>query len=331
MIRVSALTVAMALMVISPNSYAQEIKIRLASGASPPNPFYKIGKMWKDEVEKRSGGRVQVQYLHSRALGEDRIIAEGTMSGVIDAAVLATITLTVVAKKTAFEALQLPFLISSYDNLAKVLTSPAATALLDDLSTVGLKGLSYGEAGRRHFLSAKGPVLTVDDFQGVKIRIIGVPLHLDIWKAIGTAPVKMGYGEIYTSLQTGVIDAVEINVSSTDSEKLWEPAKYFTYTGHYFFPGVIVYNKAKFDKLPADIQKILVEAGQAIITPQIMDTKNTEAETVVSLKARGVKFYDFTELEKMQALVEPVVAGRMAKDKNVAAFVETVRRIEAGN
>lgn len=322
---------ALALMFVSPDAHSQQIKIRLANAASPPHPFYKAGEMFKEGVEKGTGGKVEVQYLHSRQLGEDRQIVEGVMAGTIDATICSTITLTVLGKKTSFEALQLPFLISSYDNLAKVLTSPAAQALLEDLSTVGLKGLTLFEGGLRHFLSTKGPVTKVDDFKGLKIRVIGVPLHLAIWQAAGTSPVGMNYGEIYTSLQTRVIDGVEINVSSVESEKFWEPAKHFTYTGHYFWTGAIIYNKAKFDRLPADVQKVMIDVGRELIVPQVMATKNAEAEQVEMLKKKGVQFYQFAELPRMRELMKPLIEQRMAKDKNIAAFVEAVKAIEAGN
>ena len=92
--------------------------------------FYEAGRMWKEEVEKRSKGRVGIRYLHSRQLGEERPLFEGVLSGTIDAMVGSSISLTVFAGKPSFEALQLPFLISSYDNLAKILSSDAAMAWL---------------------------------------------------------------------------------------------------------------------------------------------------------------------------------------------------------
>jgi tripartite ATP-independent transporter DctP family solute receptor len=328
---VTAALAAMTWLLVASAADAQPIKIRLANAASPPHPFYKAGEMFKEGVEKGTGGKVEVQYLHSRQLGEDRQIVEGVMAGTIDATVCSTITMTVLGKKTSFEALQLPFLVSSYDNFAKVLTSPAAQALLEDLSTVGVKGLTFFEGGLRHFLSARGPVTKVDDFKGLKVRVIGVPLHLAIWQAAGTAPVAMNYGEIYTSLQTRVIDAVEINVSSVESEKFWEPAKHFTYTGHYFWPGAIIYNKAKFEALPADVQRVMIDVGRELTMPQVMATKNAEAEQVDMLKKKGVQFHQFTELPRMRELMKPLIEQRMARDKNVAAFVETVRKIETGN
>jgi tripartite ATP-independent transporter DctP family solute receptor len=326
----SALVLVAGLVLPAAGAAAQDkIKIILGNAASPPHPFYQAGLMWKEEVERLTDGRVEVDYLHSRQLGEDRQLIEGTMSGTIDATVFSTISLTVLAKKASFEALQLPFLISSYESLAEVLSSDAAQALLADLDDVNLVGVSLFEGGRRHFLTRDKPVRTIEDFRGVKTRVIGVPLHLEIWETAGAAPVGMNYGEIYTSLETGVIDGVEINVSSVESEKLWEPAKHFTFTGHYFWTGGIIYNKANFDALPEDIQAAILEAGRSIIVPQVMATRDAEAGQIEELKELGVQFYEFEELDEMRALMEPIIADRVAKNETVATFVEGVREIEA--
>ena len=328
----SKLLAAAAVVVMSmPSAWAQEYKILLGTAASPPHPFYEAGRMWKEEVEKRSGGRVAVQYLHSRQLGEERPLFEGVLSGTVDAMVGSSISLTVFAGKPSFEALQMPFLISSYDNQAKVLSSDAAKALLADLDSAGIKGLSLFEGGQRHYLSRKGPVRTMEELAGLKTRVMNMPMHLAIWEEAGAAPVGMNYGEIYTSLETGVIDGVEINVSSLESERFYEAAKHFTYTGHYFWPGMLIANKAKFDGFPEDIRQIMLEAGHDIIVPQVMATKESEAVIAKKLaEEEGVQFHQFEDMEKMRALMEPLIKKRVESDPGIAAFVEAVRQIEAG-
>lgn len=313
-------------------AWAQEFKILLGTAASPPHPFYEAGRMWKEEVEKRTNGRVAIQYLHSRQLGEERQLFEGVQSGTVDAMVGSSISLTVFAGKPSFEALQLPFLITSYDTQAKVLSSDAAYALLQDLDTSGIKGLSLFEGGQRHYLSTKGPVRTMAELAGMKTRVMNMPMHLAIWEAAGAAPVGMNYGEIYTSLETGIIDGVEINVSSLESERFHDAAKHFTYTGHYFWPGMLIANKAKFDTLPQDIQDIMLQAGRDIIVPQVMATKESEALIAKKMaEEEGVLFYEFDEKEKMRELMAPLIEERIKSDPGIAAFVETVRAIEAGN
>lgn len=327
---VVALAMAFAGTLANTAANAQQIKIRLAGAAAPSHPFSKGAEMWKQAVEKKTGGKVEVLLFLNRQLGDDRQVLEAAVAGTVDAALPSSVLFPLVVKKTSFDALQLPFMISSYDNLAKVFVSPGAQALLDDLSSAGLQGLALFEGGQRHFLSAKGPVQKIADFKGLKTRIVPVPLHKAIWDATGASPVGIAYGEVYTSLQTKVIDAVEINVSSVEGENMWEPAKHFSLTGHYFWPAVLVFNKAKFDKLPPDVQKALSEAGREVTVPQVMLAKKDEADQAEALKKKGVQFYQFAEMKQMRALMKPIVDQWSAKDKTIAAFVNDVNRIEAG-
>jgi len=319
---------AVTLLATASVAHAQTIRVRLSTAVNPPHPLVATGELWKAAVEKKTGGKVQVQFFHSRQLGDDRQNLEATVAGTVDASITSSILYPLVVKKQAFDALQLPFLISSYDNLAQVLQLPETQALLDDLGSAGLQGLNITEGGLRHFLSARGQVARIADMKGLKTRIVPVPLHKAIWDATGAAPVGMAYGEVYTSLQTKVIDAVEINVSSVVSENLWEPAKHLTLTGHYFWPAVLAYNKAKFDRLPADVQKAMIEAARETVQAQVMSAKADDAKQVGDLKAKGVRVYEFGELAQMRAQMKPIVEQWAAKDRNIAAFVQAVNRIE---
>jgi tripartite ATP-independent transporter DctP family solute receptor len=309
---------------------AQQTRIRVAHATATSHPFHIYAEMFKQAAEKKSGGKLQIQLFPARQLCDDRQCLEGTVAGTIDASLVSTVIYPLVVKKPAFDALQLPFLISSYENFAKLATSPAVQSMLDDLSTVGLKGLAVGEGGQRHFLSSKGPVQKIADFKGLKTRIVPVPLHKAMWEATGAAPVGIAYGEVYTSLQTKVIDAVEINVSSVEGENMWEPAKHFTYTGHYFWPFAFAMNKAKFDALPADLQKVMSEAAREIVGPQVMAAKADEEKQSASLRKKGVQFYKFSEMPQMRERMKPIIDQWIAKDRLIADFVQTANRIEAG-
>ena len=127
--------------------------------------------------------------------------------------------------------------------------SPETRAILDTLASHGTVALGLYEGGRRHFLSVKRPVRTAEDFKGLKTRVAPERMFLDIWKAVGANPTPMNYGEVYAALETSTLDAVEINLTSIDSEKYDEIAKQLTLTGHYFWPSLMVINKATFDGL----------------------------------------------------------------------------------
>ena len=166
---------------------------------------------------------------------------------------------------------------------------------------------------------------TIADFAGLKTRIVPVPLHKQIWEAVGTAPVGLPYGEVYSALQTKVIDAVEINVSSVVGENLWEVGKHFTLTGHYPWHNVIVANKAFFDGLPPDVQAAMRQAGKESIVPTMDYTKNQDFAARDDLKKKGVQFAPLEDLPAMKAKVEPIIGEWTKKEPLIAEFVKAAQ------
>ena len=112
--------------------------------------------------------------------------------------------ISLVTGRPALDAYQLPFLVRDYGHMEKLATSEIGQKILDDLEAAGIVGLHTVDIGQRHFLS-KNPVKTLPDFAGVKTRIVPVPLHKQIWEAVGAAPVGMPYGEVYGAMETGRI------------------------------------------------------------------------------------------------------------------------------
>ena len=236
--------------------------MRLAHAANEVHPGHIATVQFKAALEKLLPGRVNIQIFPNRQLGDDKQSLESAIAGTIELAGASGVLYPLVTGRPALAAYQLPFLIRDYDHFTKLATSDLAQKMLDDLAPAGLVGLQTTDIGQRNFLSVSKPVKTVADFAGLKTRIVPVPLHKQIWEAVGTAPIGLPYGEVYSALQTKVIDAVEINVSSVVGENLWEVGKYFTLTGHYPWHNVIVANKTFFDGLPPDVQAAMRKAGR---------------------------------------------------------------------
>jgi tripartite ATP-independent transporter DctP family solute receptor len=309
---------------------AQTYKIKVAHGASTKHPLHQYVEMYKKLVQQKTGGRVQIQIFGNRKLGGDKDVLLGVKAGTIDSGLVSSVLFALIVRKSSFDALQLPFVVSNYDNLAKMLTSAPAERMLGSLDDIGIKGLGFGEAGLRHFLSSKGPVTTLAAFKGLKTRIVPVPLHKAVWQAVGANPVGIAYGEVYTSMQTKVIDAVEFNASSVLAENLYENAKHLSLTGHYFWPLVMIHNKAKFDKLPKDIQAAMLAAGREATVMHVNYIRDVEAKTLKTLKAKGVKVYAFKDLAGMRQRMQPIVAKWIKRDPIIADYVAHARKIEAG-
>lgn len=306
---------------------AAPINMRLAHAANEIHPGHIAAVEFKKALEELVPGATNLTIFPNRQLGEDRQNLESAVAGTNELCGCSGVLFPLVTGRTGLDAYQLPFLIQDYDHFSRVATSDVGQKLLDDLEPAGLVGLQTTDIGQRHFLCATKVVRTVPDFAGLKTRILPVPLHKAIWEAVGTAPVGLPYGEVYGALETGVIDAVEINVSSMLGENLWEVGKNFTLTGHYPWHNVIAINKAFFDGLPAEIQQALKQAGRDSIAPTLEYTKNQDLEGRAQLEERGVGIHELENLAEMQAKVEPIVAQWSENAPLVAEFVEQARAL----
>lgn len=306
-------------------SRAAPIKMRLAHAANEIHPGHIAAVEFKKALEALVPGAIDITIFPNRQLGEDKQNLEAAMAGTNELCGCSGVLFPLVTGRQALDAYQLPFLIKDYDHFTKVAMSDIGQKVLDDLAPAGLVGLQTTDIGQRHFLSAAKVVKTVPDFAGLKTRILPVPLHKAIWEGVGVSPVGMPYGEVYGALETKVIDAVEINVSSMLGENLWEVGKNFTLTGHYPWHNVIAMNKAVFDGLPAELQKAVREAGRASVAPTLAYTKNQDLTGRDELKAKGVQIHQLEDLAEMQKKVAPIVETWSAKDPLIAEFVAAAR------
>lgn len=306
---------------------ANPIKMRLAHAANEIHPGHIAAVEFKKSLEALVPKATELTIFPNRQLGEDRQNLESAIAGTNELCGCSGVLFPLVTGRGALDAYQLPFLIRDYDHFSKIATSAVGQKLLDDLEPAGLVGLQTTDIGQRHFLCATKVVRTVPDFAGLKTRILPVPLHKAIWEGVGTAPVGLPYGEVYGALETKVIDAVEINVSSMLGENLWEVGKNFTLTGHYPWHNVIAINKAFFDKQPKEIQQAIKQAGRDSIAPTLAYTKKQDHDGRDQLRAKGVKIFELENLADMQKKVEPIVGQWSAKSPLIKEFVDQARAL----
>lgn len=318
-----ALVAAIAACLVATAAPAAEVTVKLGHVTQTSHPFHIGAEMFRDAVAEESGGAVEISIFPSRQLGDDRQLLEGVRLGTVDAAIISSSTFSLFTP--VMDGLQLPFLIPSYEKLAVAFQSEPARDMLASLDALGMKGLGYYEGGFRHFLNAKHPVRTVDDMAGLKVRVVPNPLHIAIFQALGANPTPMPYGEVYTALQTGVLDGSEINASSVYAERLYENAKFFTTTGQFFFPGVLVVNKALFESLSEEQRRALVEAAARTIAPQVEAAAAQEKEAIAGIEEAGVEVIAFDDLATAREKVKALSDEYEAKDPLIKAFAEAAR------
>lgn len=309
---------------------AQEVTLRLGHATFESHPYHDAAVRFRDAMAEKTNGEVDVQIFPARQLGDVKELMEGVQFGTVDMTVNSSSAMSDLAP--ALDALQLPWLIDSYEHFAKLAVTPEAEALTQDLANHGVVSLGIYDGGRRHFLTVPHMVRTIEDMRGLKTRVAPVRLHLDIWQAVGVNPTPMAYGEVYTGLETGTLDAVETNITSVNSEKYFEVAKNMTLTGHYFWPALLLINKAKFDSLSPEHQEAMREAAGEVVQPQVMAIAELDKKLIEDLGKEGFEFTEASPelLSAMRAAVEPVYETYTEKSPAIRAFVDAAERLRAG-
>lgn len=306
---------------------SQPIRMRLPHATGLVHPGHISSVSFKDALEERLPGEVEVQIFPNRQLGDDRQNLESAITGTTELGLASTVLFPLVTALPELDAWQLPFLIRDYDHFQALTESDVGQKMLDSVEPAGLVGLGIHEIGQRHFLSSPRAITKTADFEGVKTRIVPVPLHQAIWEATGAAPVGLPYGEVYAAMQTNVIDAVEINVSSVLAENLWEVGTHFTLTGHYPWPSMIVANKPFFDGLPAEVQQAMREAGLQSIHETYVYAKAQEMEGRDEMREKGMEIYELEDHDEMRGRMQPILDEWAEKSPLIAEFIETAQSI----
>lgn len=299
--------------------------MRIAHAANEVHPGHILATSFADGLEELMPGAFNTQIFPNRQLGDDKQLLEGTVAGTMDVTAVSGVLIPLVTGRQGMNAWQLPFLVRDYDHFGELALGEAGQAIQADLAEAGLISLATADTGQRNFLSTKSAVSTVPDFSGLKTRIVPVPLHKQIWETVGTAPVGLPYGEIYGALETGVIDAVEINVSSMLGENLWEVGKHFTLTGHYPWHMSTLMSQRYWDTLNDEEKAAVTEAGLRSISKTLDYAKTQDLEGREALKAKGVEIVDLSDLDVMKSKVASMTEEWAAKDPLIADLVAAAR------
>jgi tripartite ATP-independent transporter DctP family solute receptor len=274
------------------------------------------------KLEAATNGRIKFQMFPGSVLGDEKAMIEQTQVGAIN--VLRTSLGPVGPVVPEVNVFNMPFVFRDVAHMRAVIDGPIGQELLDKISasSARLVGLAWMDGGSRS-LYTKKPVRKPDDLKGQKIRMMGNPLFVDTMNAMGGNGISMGYGEVFSALQTGVIDGAENNPPSLFTANHFKTgAKFYTQTNHLIIPEIVVMSKVTWDRLSRDDQALVRRlAREAQLEQRTLWDKAT-AEYTAKLKAEGVEFIEIDNRPFFNATA-PVRA------KYGAAFTDLMRRIEA--
>ena len=225
---------------------AQACEITLRSSDTHPEGYPTVAAVeaMGDMLEERSDGRICVEVFHSAQLGEEKDTIEQTQLGVIDLNRVSLGPFNNIIEET--KVFSLPYIFRSVEHMHNVVDGEIGDEILGEFSNHDLVGLAYYDGGSRSFYNSQKPITSIEDIEGLKFRVMQSDVFVDMVDALGGNATPLPYGEVYSSIQTGVIDGAENNWPSFESSGHYEVAGYYTLDQHLIVPEVLVMSKMKF-------------------------------------------------------------------------------------
>lgn len=269
---------AMALGGIHPAS-AAKITMRLAENQPENNPVSVAMHHFAKLVKEKTNGEIEVSVYTAAQLGQEPETIEQAQLGAIEFARVNSVVVGNVVKEVG--VFTLPYVFRDIDHKFKVLDGKIGKEVDAALEKQGLVNLGYMEAGTRSFYTIKGKqIKSLSDLKGKKIRVQPAPISIQMVKLLGATPTPMNYGEVYSALETGVIDGAENDYVSYVTSGHFEVAPFFTEDNHLSPPAMLLMSKDKLDSLSKEHRTAVLAAGMeaAIFERDLMVKGNEEAK-----------------------------------------------------
>ncbi|MCC4245028.1 TRAP transporter substrate-binding protein [Stappia indica] len=302
---------------------AADIVLRSSDTHPDGYPTVEAVKYLGELVKERSNGRIEIEVFHSAQLGQEKDTIEQTQFGVIDMNRVSLGPFNNIIEETQVPSL--PYIFRSVDHMHKVMDGPIGQEILDAFSDHDLVGLVFYDAGSRSFYNRQKPVENMADLSGMKFRVMQSDLFVDMVNALGANATPMPYGEVYSSIQTGVIDGAENNWPSFESSGHFEVAGYYTLDEHLIVPEVLVMSKKSWEKLSAEDQALIRQAAKDSVPHMRKLWAEREAASEAKVREAGVKIVNNIDKTPFIEAMKPVYEKYVTSDK----LKDLVARIQA--
>lgn len=287
-------------------------------------PTVEAVKYFGELVKERTNGRYSVEVFHSAQLGEEKDTIEQVRSGVIDLNRVSMGPFNGLIPETTVPSL--PYIFRSVDHMRKVMDGEIGEEILAAFEPHGVIGLAFYDGGARSFYNSKKPIESKDDLQGMKFRVMQSDIFVDMVNALGANATPMPYGEVYSGIETGVIDGAENNFPSYDTAKHAEVAKFYSLDEHLIVPEVLVMAKSTWDKMTPEDQAIVKQAAKDSVAKQreLWDAKEKESRAIVEAAGSTITTPDKQPfIEAMGPVYEKHVTDPKLKD-----LVERIKAVQ---
>lgn len=301
--------------------------LTLAHGLSETHTVHIAMTEFADKVEERTDGRIQVRILPNGQLGSENENMEQLMAGVISMTKVSAPGLA--TYNESYHTFGLPYIFDDTQDFYHVMDSEPMQEFFLSSADDGFVTITYYTSGARSFYTVNKPIRTPADLKGLKIRVQDMKSQTDMLNALGGIPVAMAYGDVYTSLQTGIIDGMENNETALTTGKHGEICKVFSTDEHAMIPDVLVMSAKTWAAISPEDQEIILEAAHEsteshkIAWDAAIDEAIEEASTEM-----GVEFVNDVDKEAFREATSGMVDEYCAQYPGVQSLLDIINSIE---
>ncbi|MFC2090860.1 TRAP transporter substrate-binding protein [Bacteroidota bacterium] len=322
------LSISLLAMAISSFNSCQSISdgktLKLAHGLDPTHPVSQAMEFMAKRCEEISEGKLKMEIYPSGQLGSEQQCVELVQIGSlaitkVSAAVMESFT-------EEYKVLGIPYLFLSKQHLFKVQDSEAGREILESSEPFWIRGLCFYDAGARSFYTIDKPIHSPDDLNGLKIRVMKSITSMENVKALGGSPTPISWGELYTALQSGVVDGAENNPPSFYTSHHYEVCKYYSLNEHTMVPDVLIMSTKIWKDLTEEERKWLMQAVNESVVKQRVLWAASEEESLLEVQKAGVTvIYPDKEpfAEKVKSFPE-----RYRENEKLYSLIQRIKAIE---
>jgi len=303
---------------------SQATEFRAADIHPDDYPTVQAVRHMSDVLSKNTSGKYSIKVYSKSALGNEKDTIEQTKLGAIAMTRVNVAPMNNICPATMVPTM--PFLFRSTEHMRKVLDGPIGEEILKDCEAQGFVGLAFYDSGARSIYTVKKPIKTIADAKGLKVRVQQSDLWVSLLETMGANATPMPYGEVYTALKTGLVDAAENNYPSYESSRHFEVAKYYNKTEHSMAPEILLFSKKVWDTLSSDDQKQIRVAAKESVGYMRKLWDEREAKSLALVKAGGSEIVD-VDKSTFESAMKPVY-DKFLKDPKLQDMVKRISAVK---
>ncbi|MBI4510897.1 MAG: TRAP transporter substrate-binding protein [Deltaproteobacteria bacterium] len=306
---------------------AEDHVMKIATVAPDNTPWSELLKKYKKAVEEKSGGRIKVKVFLGGTLGDENESVIKCKRGQIQA--VGASTGAMASQIPEVNVVEIPYLFRNFGEVDYVIDNVLTKPIEEIFPQYGLVFGFWSENGFRQLGTKDKQAKKPADLKGKKMRSQESSIHLDMWKAFGASPVPIPPTEVLTALQTGTVDGFDQAVLYAIAASWYKSVKYFTVSNHIYQAAIIAFNKEWFEKLPPDLQKILVDEGRTLQAKGRKAVRKIIPDLLAVLQGENIQVYELTDAEKKvfeQASLPARSSFRKTQGKKAVGLLDAVEK-----